>query len=204
MHTPSAPGLTPDDILQLYTRHGGLAYAGEDVSQWAHGWQCARLAQRAGASPALQLAAWLHDIGHLLTGLPGSPTVDGIDDQHERLGAHALAPLFGPDVAQPVALHVQAKRFLVTTQPDYRLALSPDSVRSLALQGGPMRAHEAAAFSALPHARDALRLRVWDDLGKDPQGLPDSPAESMRDLHRLMQRVRLRALTPCALPTPQG
>lgn len=204
MHTLPCPDLTPADLLELYARRGGLAYAGENVSQWVHGWQCARLARQAGASPALQLAAWLHDIGHLLTDLTGSPTVDGIDDQHERLGARTLAPLFGPDVAEPVALHVQAKRFLVTTQPGYRQTLSPDSLRSLALQGGPMQAHEATAFSALPHARDALRLRVWDDLGKDPQGLPDSPAESMRDLHRLMQRVRLQALAPCALPTPQG
>jgi predicted HD phosphohydrolase len=38
----------------------------------------------------------------------------------------------------------------------------------MAVQGGPMSVVEAEAFSRLPYAEDAVRLRQWDDIGKDP------------------------------------
>jgi len=178
-----------NQIVALFEAQGGLSYDGESVTQLQHGWQCGRLAAQAGATPALQLAAWLHDVGHLMTGLPGSPTTQGIDDAHEALGAQLLGGLFGPAVGEPVALHVQAKRYLVAMQAGYRQGLSPDSVRSLALQGGPMTDTEAAAFMLQPHARDALRVRVWDDLAKDPGQQPVSVPAALADLRALMQQV---------------
>jgi phosphonate degradation associated HDIG domain protein len=178
-----------DDVAALYRRRGHLAYDGEGITQLQHGWQCGRLAAQAGATPALQLAAWLHDLGHLLTDLDGTPTLRGVDDGHERSGARVLARLWGPAVSEPVALHVQAKRCLVTSQPGYFERLSPDSVRSLALQGGPMTAEAAAAFQSGPFARDALRLRVWDDIGKD-NGLNFSSADAaLAELQALMAMV---------------
>ena len=178
------------DILALWQQRGHGAYEGEGVTQLQHGWQCGRLAQRAGATPALQLAAWLHDLGHLMTGLEGSPTVQGIDDRHETLAARALNRVFGPVVAEPVALHVQAKRYLVAVQPGYGHSLSPDSMRSLALQGGPMAVDEGIAFRAGPYAQDALRLRVWDDLAKDAGLHPAGEAEALAELAALMALVR--------------
>jgi phosphonate degradation associated HDIG domain protein len=180
---------TPVDAIDCFMRKGGLSYEGEGITQLQHAWQCAQLAQRAGASPELRLAAWLHDLGHLLTALPGSPTLQGIDDRHEVLGAAALATRFGPSVCQPVALHVQAKRCLVARQPGYLQGLSADSLRSLALQGGPMSAAECTAFLALPHARDAMRLRVWDDQAKDPDWCFDSPASALQALASLMREL---------------
>ena len=47
-----------------------------------------------------------------MTTLAGSPTVQGIDDAHEMVAAPILAAVFGPAVAEPEALHVQAKRCL--------------------------------------------------------------------------------------------
>jgi predicted HD phosphohydrolase len=44
--------------------------------------------------------------------------------------------------------------------------LSADSKRSLALQGGAFRPGDAEAFIAQPFARDAVRVRLWDDLAK--------------------------------------
>jgi phosphonate degradation associated HDIG domain protein len=181
--------MTPDDIVARYADRGHVAYEGEGITQLAHAWQCARLAEAAGATPALRLAAWLHDLGHLMTDLEGSPTLRGIDDTHEKLAARALAPAFGAAVAEPVALHVEAKRYLVGTQPRYRDHLSADSIRSLALQGGPMAPDEADAFIALPHARDALRLRAWDDHAKDPALRPASTAEALDELRALMAEV---------------
>jgi phosphonate degradation associated HDIG domain protein len=181
--------VTPAAILSLFQTRGGIAYDGEGVSQWVHAWQTAQLAIRANASAELQLAAWLHDIGHLMTGLDGSPTLLGIDDSHEALGAAALFPLFGAAVAEPVRLHVAAKRYRVATQPAYRDSLSADSIRSLALQGGAMSALECAEFLKSPHSRDALRLRAWDDLAKDADWLPVDQISAIDELAELMARV---------------
>src|SRR5262245_12996840 len=141
-------------VLALFDRHGALEYAGEGVTQWQHAWQCARLAQRAHATPALQAAAWLHDLGHLLDGAVETPTLRGHDDRHEVRAAALLQPLFGEAVARPVALHVEAKRYLVTMRPGYAERLSADSQRSLALQGGPMDRAEAQVWAAQPFAAD--------------------------------------------------
>ena len=50
--------------------------------------------------------------------------------------------------------------------------LSQESVRTLVLQGGPMTPEQAAAFGALPFARDAVAVRRWDDEAKDPAVTP--------------------------------
>ena len=182
--------MTHDQILSLYAAHGGMQYAGEPVSQIEHAWQCGRLAARAGASPAQQLAAWLHDIGHLIVALPGSPTVDGIDDRHEIVGASALKAQWGDEVAEPVRLHVQAKRYLVTVKPEYRAKLSEDSLRSLQLQGGVMSDAEINAFRRNPFSEQAIQIRVWDDLGKsDDQSALTPDAQRLQELARLMQDV---------------
>jgi predicted HD phosphohydrolase len=73
-----------------------------------------------------------------------------------------------------VRLHVNAKRYLTATDPGYFAGLSFASVRSLELQGGPFTAELAAGFIALPQARDAVRLRRWDDTAKMPgKATPD-------------------------------
>jgi phosphonate degradation associated HDIG domain protein len=180
----------PIDVIACLRRHAALQYEGEGVTQLQHAWQCARLAHRAGASDALQLAAWLHDLGHLLTGLEGSPTLRGIDDRHEALGAAVLRAQFGEAVSEPVALHVAAKRCLVATRAGYAQSLSADSVRSLALQGGPMDDAECAAFLQRPASRDAMRLRVWDDLAKQPDWCFASEDDALIELTALAERVR--------------
>jgi len=73
---------------------------------------------------------------------------------------------FGPEVTEPVRLHVAAKRYLCATEADYFAKLSRDSVLSLALQGGPMSPEEVAAFAALPHADAAVQLRRFDEQAK--------------------------------------
>jgi predicted HD phosphohydrolase len=54
----------------------------------------------------------------------------------------------------------------LATDTKYVAQLSPASVITLKLQGGPMRTHELAAFEAEPFHREAVRLRRWDDAGK--------------------------------------
>ena len=152
--------------LALYREKGRLQYSGEPVSQLDHAWQSFRLAARAGASSALQLAAFFHDLGHLFQREHGSPTLSGKDDKHEDVGAAYLRAFLPDAVCEPIALHVAAKRYLVATEPEYAAKLSEDSVRSLALQGGPMSAREIAEFETNPWSQDAVALRRWDEEAK--------------------------------------
>jgi len=164
------PALTLAGIAGLFAGHGAAWYGGESVTQTEHALQCARLAEAAGEPPALVAAALLHDIGHLLEAADG-----GQDDlRHQDLAARALAPLFGPEVTEPIRLHVPAERYLCAVDPAYGGRLSPASVHSLALQGGPYDAARARAFEQLPHAGAAIRLRRYDDMAKVPGA--DTPA----------------------------
>jgi len=81
---------------------------------------------------------------------------------------HQGEGVLGDGVLGPIHLHVDAKRYLCATRASYLAALSEDSRRSLALQGGVFDAGQAVAFIGQPGAADAVRLRVWDDLAKDP------------------------------------
>jgi phosphonate degradation associated HDIG domain protein len=158
--------LTIDDICLLFERQGGRMYSGEPVTQLAHALQTAHAAEAAGADAVLITAALLHDLGHLLNDQGETPTARGIDDIHQYVALPFLRPLFDDDVLEPIRLHVEAKRYLCATRPGYHDALSADSVRSLALQGGLHDPSEAEAFIALPGAEAAVRLRQWDDAAK--------------------------------------
>ena len=92
----------------------------------------------------------------------------GVDAVHEQIGADYLQPFFIPAVTEPGRLHVAAKRYLCATDPAYFATLSPTSVQSLALQGGPMSDQEVKEFEASPYFADAVQLRRFDDLGKVP------------------------------------
>jgi len=158
--------LSLPDIEQLFAQRGDEQYSGEPVTQLEHALQSAHLARESGASPALVTAALLHDLGHLLHNLGPTPTLTGVDDLHQWRALPFLRGLFDDDVLQPIALHVDAKRYLCATRPAYREALSDDSKRSLELQGGVFSPEEARAFEQRPGALDAVRLREWDDLAK--------------------------------------
>jgi len=153
-------------IAMLFVRFGNRAYSGEPVTQLEHALQSAAFAEADGAAEPLVAAALLHDIGHLVNDLGESPSERGIDDLHQFHGARCLRPLFGRDVTEPIRLHVQAKRYLCAVRPGYLDALSPDSQRSLRLQGGVYAAAEAEAFGQTAYAADAVRLRLWDDTAK--------------------------------------
>jgi phosphonate degradation associated HDIG domain protein len=169
---PRAPGFscpagTFCDELFTFLADAGQSQYDESVTQLEHGLQTAALAEEAGAPEIEQVAALLHDIGHLLLDEhDGKKTFLRQDLRHEILGARYLSRWFGPAVGSPVALHVKAKRYLVATSPEYAESLSRASARSLELQGGPMTAEEAEQFLSLPYAQTAIALRRWDDAAK--------------------------------------
>jgi len=166
--------LSISDICILFARKGGRAYDGEPVTQLEHALQTAARAEESGATPAVVTAALLHDLGHLLNDQGETPTLRGVDDLHQFAALPFLRSLFDDDVLAPIKLHVDAKRYLCATRPDYYDALSNDSKRSLVLQGGVFSREEADAFIAQPHAADAVSVRLWDDLAK-VAGAPTPP-----------------------------
>jgi phosphonate degradation associated HDIG domain protein len=157
-----------NEIVEMLHERGDSQYGGESVTQLEHALQAAYFAEQEGASPFLITAALLHDVGHLLHSLPDDAPDRGVDDRHEDLAARWLQKRFGHEVVEPARLHVDAKRYLCAVEHDYFQSLSPPSVISLRLQGGPMTADEVEAFRANPFYREAIALRRWDDAAKVP------------------------------------
>lgn len=155
-----------EEVLRLFRERGDSNYGKEAVTQSQHALQAALFAERDGTQPALVVAALLHDVGHLLHDLPEDAPDRGVDDRHEAHGARWLRERFGPDVVEPVALHVAAKRYLCAIDPDYAKQLSPPSMQSLRLQGGPMTPEDVRRFESRGGFRNAVRLRRWDDAAK--------------------------------------
>jgi phosphonate degradation associated HDIG domain protein len=164
-------------IAALFAGPGARDYLGETVTIGEHMRQAGALAEAAGSPAPLVAAALLHDVGHLRS---------ETDARHGSGGARWLSQWFGPAVTEPVRLHVAAKRYLCAAEPGYSDLLSPESVRTLALHGGPMTPDQVTAFEALPYARDAVTVRRWDDEAKDPTVSPPEFAHFAALLTSLM------------------
>jgi len=171
-----------DKLFTLLADVGQQTYYGEDVTQLEHALQCAKLASDANSDEETIIAALLHDIGHICAPEAAHMTDDiGVVD-HEGIGADYLrARGFSEKVVQLVQAHVAAKRYLTATNPTYAARLSPTSVATLKHQGGPMSPDEVAAFERDPLFQEKLRMRQWDEQGKQPDwDVP--PLESYRSL----------------------
>ena len=157
-----------DEIFRIFENRGDQAYFEEPVSQKEHALQSAHQAEQEGATRSLIVAALLHDIGHLVHGMGEDIADQGVDARHEDVGEAWLARHFQPEVTEPVKLHVAAKRYLCRIDREYLGQLSPASLQSLALQGGPFTEEEAREFERHRYYREAVRLRRWDDRAKIP------------------------------------
>jgi phosphonate degradation associated HDIG domain protein len=172
-------------IADIFERRGAEEYLGEPVTLSEHMLQGAWFAEEERAPDELVVAALLHDIGHYTSEF-GTYTPDDQEDRHhDEAGADVLAPFFPPVVTECVRLHVAAKRYLCATDRSYFTKLSPASVHTLALQGGPMSEEEVAQFRANPFHEEAVRVRLWDEKGK----VPGMKTKSFRDYVPLLERV---------------
>ncbi len=172
-------------LADIFARRGAEEYLGEPVTVAEHMLQGAHFATLEGADEELVAAALLHDIGHFTSEFGTYTPDDTHDRHHDEAGAAVLAPFFPPRVVACVKLHVAAKRYLCATDPSYFGRLSSASVHTLSLQGGPMSADEVAAFEAVPFHADAVRVRLWDEAGKEP----DFPTAQFDHYRPLLQRV---------------
>ncbi|MES2003486.1 MAG: phosphonate degradation HD-domain oxygenase [Bacteroidota bacterium] len=173
------------EILSLYEKYGEDDYIGEPVSQIEHMCQCAQLAEKEGSDRELILAAFFHDIGHLLEHITEAGQMDGYGVvDHEKLGAtYLLQKGFSEKIARLVASHVAAKRYLTYRFPEYYERLSSACKETLVYQGGVMSAEEAAIFESDPLAEWYIRLRKWDEQAK----VENTPLPSLQYYGQLMR-----------------
>ena len=174
-----------DEIKELFQKYGSNDYIGEKITQLEHAVQAGILAlndyQLHNYDNYLQnsviVSAFLHDIGHLI----GLKTKDNtmIDEQgilgiqfHEILGSKWLKEKgFSKVIQHLVNNHVNAKRYLCTTNEKYYSKLSNASLRTLQLQGGLMDSNELKSFRQLPFPELCIKIRIYDDNAKVINGL---------------------------------
>lgn len=156
------------EIIDTFGRNGSALYdGGEIVTQSQHALQAAHFAEQEGKPGTLIAAALLHDYGHVMDNSKDTADRD-TDGKHELAGARFLEKYFVSAVTEPGRLHVAAKRYLCATEQEYCTRLSPVSVRSLELQGGPFTKEQAAAFETNAHYADAVQVRRYDERAKEP------------------------------------
>ena len=165
---------TVDNIFELYAMHGAEEYAGEKVSQLEHMCQAAMMAMQEGYDDEVILAAFLHDLGHLLPQVHGTMGDYGMID-HEKMGADYLSKLgFSDRLCRLIAAHVNAKRYLTWKDRVYYDQLSEASKKTLEYQGGSMQETEAKQFESDPLFDLYIKMRRWDEAAKvEHQQVPD-------------------------------
>lgn len=181
-----------DEIMDLYGQYGAAEYAGEKVSQLEHMSQAAELAMEEGYDEEVVLAAFLHDIGHLLPVHDEQESMNGFGTiDHEKVGAYYLSKLgFSERLCSLIKSHVDAKRYLTFIYPDYYETLSEASKETLEYQGGRMNAEEAIAFENEELFPLYIKMRKWDEAAKET-GKSLSLPEKYREMmvrHLMMQK----------------
>lgn len=170
---------TISEIRQLFESQGDDQYYGENVSQLEHAAQGADLALKGGFDKEIQVAAFLHDIGHLMPIEMEEELMEVYGRKnHEEVAADWLEERGFPEkVCILVANHVNAKRYLTYKNPKYYAGLSEASRKTLEFQGGPMQTDEATAFEQNPYFDLIIQMRRWDEAAK-VTGLPKPNLET--------------------------
>jgi len=157
-----------DQLFKILAASEDMEYIGEPISQLQHALQAAQCGIDSKSDSEMIIAALLHDIGHLIE----SESADkheavGVINHDEEGELYLRALGFPEKVITLVGGHVKAKRYLVATNSSYAGSLSPASVKTLELQGGPMSPEEVHAFQSHPYFREMLQIRGWDERAKE-------------------------------------
>lgn len=155
---------TVEELLALMARGEGV-YDEPEIDGLFHALQCgANLRASHTDDPQLAVAGLVHDIADI-----AFPHDHG---DHAARGALLVEPLLGTRVARLVSAHVEAKRYLVATDPEYRARLSRRSIETLQLQGEAFDAADTGRLAADPDLAAILTLRRADDAAKDVAATP--------------------------------
>lgn len=151
-------------IRNIFEIKAHETYFGEDVTQLQHAVQAYQLAREKNADLELCIAAFLHDIGHMVADISDDL---GAED-HDIKGAEWLRDHgFSDRIIAVVKEHVNAKRYLCQRYPNYFQKLSDASRSTLQLQGGIMTETEAKVFETKPFFEDIIMIRLWDEQAKN-------------------------------------
>lgn len=135
---------------------------GSAIFQASQGVRIALKIKELGGYEYLQLAGLLHNIGHVLT--PPTFYHEGVDTKHEQRGFMWLKFNKFPDrVIYPIRNHVNAKRYMCSTEWGYYEYLSRECKESFKLQGGFMTSEEKKLFTREPYFRESLLIRRATD-----------------------------------------
>lgn len=160
MTTPA----TVDELLTLLARGEGV-HDEPEIDGLFHALQCgANLRSSHPDDPELAVAGLVHDIADIA--FPHDHR------DHAVRGAVLVEPLLGARVARLVGAHVEAKRYLVATDPEYRARLSPRSIETLHVQGDAFDATDISRLAADPNLAAILALRRADESAKDAAATP--------------------------------
>jgi 2-amino-1-hydroxyethylphosphonate dioxygenase (glycine-forming) len=159
------------EINKLFLEHGSSNYFGENVSQFEHSAQTLMLAIKSQASLEIQVAAFLHDIGHLLDLKNEKKKMKNLGRlDHELAAALWLTERgFSEKIQIVIKNHVAAKRYLCFRSDTYFNSLSDASKETMKFQGGLMNNEEADVFEKSIYFEESIKLRIWDDLAKTPR-----------------------------------
>lgn len=172
-----------DEIIEHLRTLGDLDSVEADAfTELDHGLQTASILREVAPDDVeLVVAGLVHDLAHPWDG-PGQP-------RHASMGAIAVREVLGERVADLILSHVPAKRYLVATRDEYAALLSPDSVMTLAAQGGPMSDDEVAAFEDHEDLQAMVDLRIADDGAKIPGRVVAGLDAYVDDIRSLAARV---------------
>ncbi|XWV25113.1 putative HD phosphohydrolase [Tupanvirus deep ocean] len=172
-----------DEIMSLYEKYGSKKYIGENISQVEHMVQAAMLAEESGEDIDIILAAFLHDIGHLLEINNELKQMNsfGVINHENIAKEYLLGKGFSNKISNLVGNHVNAKRYLVSVCPDYYENLSSASKQTLEYQNGKMKKNEINNFKSDPFFKESLRVRSYDDQAKIV-GFKIKPLDYYRDM----------------------
>jgi predicted HD phosphohydrolase len=165
--TVTAPR-TVDELLALLARGEGV-FDEPGIDGLFHALQCgAHLRASFPDDPELAVAGLVHDIADIV--FPNDHR------DHAARGAELIEPLLGTRVARLVGAHVEAKRYLVATDPEYRARLSPRSIETLHAQGDALEASDIERLANDPDLAAILALRRADESAKDVAAHPPALA----------------------------
>lgn len=128
-----------------------------------HSLWCAHQAVEAKCDNPMIVAAMFHDIGHCI--LSGDSEISDYEQDlaHAVVGSNWLARWYPEIVCAPIAMHVDAKRYLTTVDKCYHSRLKGGSWQSFKNQGGYMNHNELKLFRDNKHFKRAIKLRLFDD-----------------------------------------
>lgn len=160
---------TIHDIQKLILQNGHLSY-GESMTVLSHSIQSGLIAKQKNLEDHLVIAAFLHDVGHMLPMSDATEQdMDGYGSiDHEDSGADYLKEMgFGEEVTMPIRNHVLSKRYLCTVNENYYDTLSDASKKTMEFQGGKLDTGAVREFENQPFFKSSIELRYIDDEAKE-------------------------------------